>query len=350
MNNLSDIIEPVRPNLIKSEEPFYKIEQVPQNVLNLTTGPLKKKLSITTSNLSLPSMDFLKRVDTPIHTNTGRWSHEEHVMFLQGYDKYGKCWKKIAALIRTRTLVQIRTHAQKFLQKAQLIGTKRPSPHSFQAPMFFNMHDSPPFIMPAGMQAMTNMTHMQNMQNMQQMQNMHTPSNMMQQHQQNTWDCLEEEDTFNLETLFDDNLSHFVKMEPSNQNTSPAPHHDDYLDSDLDPFRVNTISGDIGMVENLDWLAETLGGNDIELPSELHLPLYQAPGLTLPPNRSQLHPKIEPILYTDPALQKKRRLQPQPKRFFSPPNIAAMPPPPGNTYQDFTNFWPSQPGFSPSSY
>lgn len=49
--------------------------------------------------------------------NTGRWTAEEHRLFLQGLDQHGKGWKKIASLIKTRTVVQIRTHAQKYFQK-----------------------------------------------------------------------------------------------------------------------------------------------------------------------------------------------------------------------------------------
>eukprot|EP00616_Rhizochromulina_sp_CCMP1243_P018883 CAMPEP_0118978964 /NCGR_PEP_ID=MMETSP1173-20130426/24864_1 /TAXON_ID=1034831 /ORGANISM="Rhizochromulina marina cf, Strain CCMP1243" /LENGTH=327 /DNA_ID=CAMNT_0006929203 /DNA_START=69 /DNA_END=1048 /DNA_ORIENTATION=+ len=49
--------------------------------------------------------------------NTGRWGSEEHKLFLRGLELYGKGWKKIASLIKTRTVVQIRTHAQKYFQK-----------------------------------------------------------------------------------------------------------------------------------------------------------------------------------------------------------------------------------------
>jgi len=47
----------------------------------------------------------------------GRWTREEHLMFIKGLDMYGKGWKKIAGLIKTRTVVQIRTHAQKYFLK-----------------------------------------------------------------------------------------------------------------------------------------------------------------------------------------------------------------------------------------
>jgi SHAQKYF class myb-like DNA-binding protein len=47
----------------------------------------------------------------------GRWTGEEHILFLKGLEMHGKGWKKIAKLIKTRTVVQIRTHAQKYFQK-----------------------------------------------------------------------------------------------------------------------------------------------------------------------------------------------------------------------------------------
>lgn len=43
----------------------------------------------------------------------GRWSVAEHQLFVQGMMDYPKQWKKIAQLVKTRTVVQIRTHAQK---------------------------------------------------------------------------------------------------------------------------------------------------------------------------------------------------------------------------------------------
>lgn len=53
----------------------------------------------------------------PLQENTGRWTAEEHRLFLQGLEQHGKGWKKIASLIKSRTVVQIRTHAQKYFQK-----------------------------------------------------------------------------------------------------------------------------------------------------------------------------------------------------------------------------------------
>jgi len=49
--------------------------------------------------------------------NTGRWSHEEHEKFLAGLQLYGREWRKVAALVKTRTVMQTRTHAQKYFLK-----------------------------------------------------------------------------------------------------------------------------------------------------------------------------------------------------------------------------------------
>ena len=47
----------------------------------------------------------------------GRWTRLEHDLFLAGLRDHGKVWKKIAEMIRTRSVVQIRTHAQKYFLK-----------------------------------------------------------------------------------------------------------------------------------------------------------------------------------------------------------------------------------------
>eukprot|EP00948_MAST-09A_sp_MAST-9A-sp1_P002766 g2766.t1 len=49
--------------------------------------------------------------------SSGRWTNEEHQIFLEGLQKFGKEWKKISEMIKTRTVVQTRTHAQKYFQK-----------------------------------------------------------------------------------------------------------------------------------------------------------------------------------------------------------------------------------------
>ena len=49
--------------------------------------------------------------------STGRWSHKEHILFIEGLKIYGKNWKKVENYIGTRTGTQIRSHAQKFFNR-----------------------------------------------------------------------------------------------------------------------------------------------------------------------------------------------------------------------------------------
>lgn len=48
---------------------------------------------------------------------TGRWSDDEHKLFLTLMKKYGRSWTKIASVMKSRTEPQVRSHAQKYFQK-----------------------------------------------------------------------------------------------------------------------------------------------------------------------------------------------------------------------------------------
>lgn len=51
----------------------------------------------------------------------GRWTEEEHALFVQLLRQEGRNWKAIADAIPSRTVIQIRTHAQKFFQKLEKV-------------------------------------------------------------------------------------------------------------------------------------------------------------------------------------------------------------------------------------
>lgn len=78
--------------------------------------PVKEETIIPQTNTQ-----FLPNTQVPPpmtkDTTTGRWTQEEHQLFLEGLRIHKKQWKQIADLIKTRTVVQIRTHAQKYFQK-----------------------------------------------------------------------------------------------------------------------------------------------------------------------------------------------------------------------------------------
>ena len=52
------------------------------------------------------------------HRNAGRWSAQEHARFVDGLEKYGRRkWIRIAEHVGTRTVIQVRSHAQKYFKK-----------------------------------------------------------------------------------------------------------------------------------------------------------------------------------------------------------------------------------------
>lgn len=44
---------------------------------------------------------------------------QEHQQFIIGLGQFGRDWKAIGDIVRTRTAVQIRTHAQKYFQQME---------------------------------------------------------------------------------------------------------------------------------------------------------------------------------------------------------------------------------------
>lgn len=57
----------------------------------------------------------------------GRWTREEHEIFLQGLRMHGKEWKTIASMMGTRTARQVRSHAQKYLKAGRTLPDQAPN-------------------------------------------------------------------------------------------------------------------------------------------------------------------------------------------------------------------------------
>lgn len=56
--------------------------------------------------------------------NTGKWTNEEHSLFLEGFFLYGHNWNKVKKYVKTRTSIQIRCHYQKFDRKLYVNSKK----------------------------------------------------------------------------------------------------------------------------------------------------------------------------------------------------------------------------------
>ncbi|CAG9316595.1 unnamed protein product [Blepharisma stoltei] len=63
----------------------------------------------------------MKSIESPkISFNKGRWSREEHELFLKGLGEFGENWQKVSGIIKTRGKMQVRSHAQKYFMRIKI--------------------------------------------------------------------------------------------------------------------------------------------------------------------------------------------------------------------------------------
>ncbi|XP_062117055.1 protein REVEILLE 8-like isoform X2 [Humulus lupulus] len=72
-----------------------------------------------------PSDGSAKKVRKPYTITKSResWTEEEHDKFLEALQLFDRDWKKIEDFVGSKTVIQIRSHAQKYFQKVQKNGT-----------------------------------------------------------------------------------------------------------------------------------------------------------------------------------------------------------------------------------
>lgn len=51
------------------------------------------------------------------NSENGRWKKSEHDKFMKALEKYGRDWVKVQKKVKTRSLAQVRSHAQKTFLK-----------------------------------------------------------------------------------------------------------------------------------------------------------------------------------------------------------------------------------------
>ncbi|XP_022738079.1 protein REVEILLE 6-like isoform X2 [Durio zibethinus] len=100
------------------------------------------------------SEDPNKKIRKPYTITKSResWTEPEHDKFLEALQLFDRDWKKIEAFIGSKTVIQIRSHAQKYFLKVQKSGTsehlppprpKRKAAHPYPQKASKNAHGCP---------------------------------------------------------------------------------------------------------------------------------------------------------------------------------------------------------------
>ena len=108
---------------IKAFQGTDNIEKLKSQFLDSSKKETKEILKASANVVQLVLID--SRADSVrkiIPFNTGRWTKEEHEAFLMGLDQFGNKWKKMQTLIPTRTLPSIKSHARKYGNGSQNTG------------------------------------------------------------------------------------------------------------------------------------------------------------------------------------------------------------------------------------
>ncbi|XP_062000459.1 protein REVEILLE 6 [Rosa rugosa] len=84
----------------------------------------------TASTTSSSAEDLSKKIRKPYTITKSResWTEPEHDKFLEALQLFDRDWKKIEAFIGSKTVIQIRSHAQKYFLKVQKNGTSEHLP------------------------------------------------------------------------------------------------------------------------------------------------------------------------------------------------------------------------------
>ena len=99
--NSASLIKEIKPK--ESPQNDNKIKFITSKQLTPTINVLQKKTK-------------LKSIESSYNKN-GRWTKEEQKKFAEAILKFGNDWKKIENYINSRSIRQIRSHAQKYLIK-----------------------------------------------------------------------------------------------------------------------------------------------------------------------------------------------------------------------------------------
>ncbi|XP_031111953.1 protein REVEILLE 6-like [Ipomoea triloba] len=129
----------VYPNVPPSPEFFYHFagdptktglpalhSNQPVTVMNTSAVPASEN----SNSVGLLPEDSNKKVRKPYTITKSResWTEQEHDKFLEALQLFDRDWKKIEAFVGSKTVIQIRSHAQKYFLKVQKSGASEHVP------------------------------------------------------------------------------------------------------------------------------------------------------------------------------------------------------------------------------
>ena len=83
-------------------------------------------------------------LDENVQINSGKWSRIENELFIEGVIKYKCNWKRIQKNIKTRTITQMRSHAQKIFIKIKNTNLIPEDKHINTIQEFFELYSNCP--------------------------------------------------------------------------------------------------------------------------------------------------------------------------------------------------------------
>lgn len=95
-------------------------------MVSLNPNPPQTFHFFDTFNMEVPN----KKIRKPYTITKSRenWTDQEHDKFLEALHLFDRDWKKIEAFVGSKTVIQIRSHAQKYFMKVQKNGTSEHVP------------------------------------------------------------------------------------------------------------------------------------------------------------------------------------------------------------------------------
>lgn len=119
----------VNPNPVQALGFYLDPSGMPLPGLN-TLPPAKAPVDSDGGVAMVPAEDQNKKVRKPYTITKSResWTEQEHDKFLEALQLFDRDWKKIEAFVGSKTVIQIRSHAQKYFLKVQKTGSNERVP------------------------------------------------------------------------------------------------------------------------------------------------------------------------------------------------------------------------------